>query len=56
VLGQEIATLVNEQKQAGYYEAKFNGVNQSSGVYFYRLSITDGNKTFQDIKKMVLMK
>ncbi len=56
VLGQEIATLVNEQKMPGYYEVRFNGTNQSSGVYFYQLSITGGSKTFQEIKKMVLMK
>ena len=56
VLGQEIATLVNGQKSAGYYEVKWNALQQSSGIYFYRLSITDGSKTFQDIKKMVLMK
>jgi photosystem II stability/assembly factor-like uncharacterized protein len=56
VLGQEIATLVNEQKSVGYYEVKWNALQQSSGIYFYQLSITDGSKTFQDIKKMVLMK
>ncbi len=56
VLGQEIATLVNEQKSSGYYEVKWNALQQSSGIYFYELSITDGSKTFQDIKKMVLMK
>jgi hypothetical protein len=56
VLGQEIATLVNEQKSAGYYEVKWNALQQSSGIYFYQLSITDGSKTFQDMKKMVLMK
>ena len=56
VLGQEIATLVNEQKSAGYYEVKWNALQQSSGIYFYKLSITDGSKTFRDIKKMVLMK
>ncbi|MGA3286165.1 MAG: fibronectin type III domain-containing protein [Bacteroidota bacterium] len=56
VLGQEITTLVNEQKSSGYYEVKWNALQQSSGIYFYRLSITDGSKTFQDIKKMVLMK
>ena len=56
VLGQEIATLVNEQKQSGYYEVKWNALQQSSGIYFYQLSITDGSKKFQEIKKMVLMK
>jgi len=56
VLGQEIATLVNEQKTAGYYETKFNGMDQSSGIYFYQLSVTGSNKTFKEIKKMILMK
>jgi hypothetical protein len=56
VLGQEIATLVNGQKSAGYYEVKWNALQQSSGIYFYQLSITDGSKAFQDTKKMVLMK
>jgi hypothetical protein len=56
VLGQEITTLVNEQKSSGYYEVKWNALQQSSGVYFYQLSITDGSKAFQEIKKMVLMK
>jgi hypothetical protein len=56
VLGQEIATLVHEQKSAGYYEVKWNAQRQSSGVYFYQLSVSDGSKTFKDIKKMVLMK
>jgi hypothetical protein len=56
VLGQEIATLVNERKPSGYYEVKWNAMQQSSGVYFYQLSVTDGSKTFQDIKKMVLLK
>jgi hypothetical protein len=56
VLGQEITTLVNEQKSSGYYEVKWNALQQSSGVYFYQLSITDGSKVFQEIKKMVLMK
>jgi hypothetical protein len=56
VLGQEITTLVHEQKSAGYYEVKWNAQRQSSGVYFYQLSVSDGSKTFKDIKKMVLMK
>jgi hypothetical protein len=56
VLGQEITTLVNEHKSTGYYEVKWNALQQSSGIYFYQLSITNGSKTFQDIKKMVLLK
>ncbi len=57
VLGNEIATLVNEEKPAGSYEVEFSvGQNSilslSSGVYFYTLSA--GN--FRETKKMILMK
>ena len=52
VLGREVATLVNEEKTAGTYEAIFNASNLSSGVYFYRLE-ADG---FIETKKMVLLK
>ncbi len=51
-LGREIQTLVNENKNAGNYSISFNGVNLSSGIYFYKLKA--GN--FTSIKKMVLMK
>ena len=37
VLGREVATLVNGELPAGTYQARFDGGNQSSGVYFYRL-------------------
>ena len=37
VLGNEIATLVNEEKPAGNYEVNFDASKFSSGVYFYKL-------------------
>jgi hypothetical protein len=37
VLGQEVATLVNDVKQAGVYRVTFDASRLSSGVYFYRL-------------------
>lgn len=52
LIGKEVATLVNEMKQPGYYEAKFNGNNLASGVYFYKIEAGD----FIAVKKMVLMK
>jgi hypothetical protein len=63
VMGNEIATLVNEELPAGEYEVEFNAVshsglpsggvrNLSSGVYFYQL--TAG--TFFEAKKMILAK
>lgn len=50
--GKEVMTLVNGMKQAGNYEAKFDGSNIASGVYFYKLEAGD----FTDVKKMVLVK
>lgn len=51
-LGEEIATLVNEHKQPGYYTVKWDASGIPSGVYFYRL--TAGSLI--SIKKLVLMK
>ncbi len=52
ILGKEIATLVNENKTAGYYEAKFSGNNLTTGVYFYKLKINE--HTF--VRSMLLAK
>jgi len=52
VLGNEITTLVNEEKPVGRYEVKFNGDGLTSGIYFYQLLA--GN--FVETKKMVLIK
>ncbi len=38
VLGNEIATLVNEEKPAGSYEVEFDATDLPSGVYFYQLN------------------
>lgn len=52
ILGQEMATLVDGDLQAGYYEAKWDARNLSTGVYIYRLS----SKDFVQTKKMILLK
>jgi hypothetical protein len=52
VLGNEIETLVNEEKSAGNYSVEFNAANLPSGVYFYRLIAGD----FTSTKKMLLLK
>ncbi|MBI4547589.1 MAG: T9SS type A sorting domain-containing protein [Ignavibacteriae bacterium] len=52
VLGQEVATLVNEKQEAGRYEVEFDGSKLSSGVYFYRF--VAGN--FVDTKKLLLVR
>jgi len=52
VLGNEIAVLVNEEKQSGTYNVEFNAEGLSSGVYYYKL--TAGNYIFT--KKMMVVK
>ena len=52
VLGNEVITLVNEQKQAGRYEMLFNASNISSGVYYYQIS----SGSFTQTRKLMLMK
>jgi len=52
ILGNEIATLVNEEKAVGNYEIEFNGGNLSSGVYFYKMR----TGSFIDTKKFILIK
>ena len=52
VLGSEVATLVNEFKNAGSYNVSFNAENLSSGVYYYKLK----SGTFVETKKMILLK
>ena len=52
VLGNEVASLVNEEKPAGSYKISFDASGLSSGVYYYRL--TSGS--FFESKKMILLK
>ncbi|MBK7629456.1 MAG: T9SS type A sorting domain-containing protein [Ignavibacteriales bacterium] len=52
VLGNEVATLVNEYNPAGNYEVEFNANSLSSGIYFYRLQAG----SFIQTKKMILIK
>jgi hypothetical protein len=52
VLGNEILTLINEDKPKGYYKIEFNASNLSSGIYYYQMQ-TDG---FIQTKKMILLK
>jgi hypothetical protein len=52
VLGEEVASLVNEEKAAGSYKVNFDGANLASGVYFYTLRAGG----FTATKKMLLTK
>jgi len=52
ILGNEVTTLVNEEKQPGVYEVEFDASNLSSGIYVYQLKTGD----FISIKKMVVLR
>lgn len=75
IMGREIEVLVNERQNAGTYEVEFSAtgggtnyprlssgeaVGQASGVYFYKLIVTDAsaplNTSFVETKKMMLIK
>jgi hypothetical protein len=65
VLGNEVATLVDEFKPAGRFKVEFNADNLSSGVYYYQLKIVDlstfnsnvkTGQGFIETKKMIIMK
>lgn len=52
ILGNEVATLVDEEKPAGTYEVEFKAENLASGVYVYRLQTQD----YTNAKKMILIR
>jgi hypothetical protein len=52
ILGNEVATLVDEQKQPGIYEVEFDGNTLSSGIYFYTLQ----SGSYFTSRKMLLLK
>jgi hypothetical protein len=63
LLGQEVATLVEGVREAGFYTQQWNGHNQygnqvATGVYFYRIEAkpADGGAPFTSLKKMLLIK
>jgi hypothetical protein len=56
-IGREIANLVNEQQEPGYYQKVFNASRYASGMYIYRLVATDeNNKQHVYQKKMMLLR
>ena len=52
ILGREVATLVNEEKEAGTYAAVWNATNAASGVYFYQIQAG----SFASVKKLLLLR
>jgi hypothetical protein len=60
ILGQAVATLVDEVQDAGYYSVTWNGESAASGIYFYRITAggtsRDHRGEFTDTKRMLLLK
>jgi len=60
ILGNEVATLVNEEKPAGTYEVEFSAKGGlASGIYFYKLQVypaVSGAGIFIETKKLMLLK
>ena len=52
LLGNEITSLIDEQKPSGTYEVIWNAGNQPSGIYFYKIEANNFSKTM----KMILLK
>lgn len=53
LLGQEVATLVNEEQPAGYYDKQFDAQGLPSGIYIYRIITSSG---FNETRKMLLLR
>jgi hypothetical protein len=51
-IGEEVASLVNEEQDKGYHKIDFNASTLASGVYFYQLKAGE----YKAVKKMILMK
>ncbi|MBE2216820.1 MAG: T9SS type A sorting domain-containing protein [Ignavibacteria bacterium] len=54
--GKEVATLVNGELDGGYYSARFDGTNISSGIYFYRFTAVNADQNFTETKRLILIK
>mgnify|MGYP001372695842 CR=1 FL=1 len=52
LLGEEVSTVIEGERKAGFHTAQFDGSHLSSGVYFYKLSSNDWTLT----KKLILLK
>lgn len=52
IMGNELKTLVSTRQRAGYYDVQFDGLNLTSGVYFYSLKAGE----YKSTKKMMLIK
>jgi len=55
-VGQEMATLMNQQQAAGKQNLQFDGSKLQQGIYNLKIMVSNGNNKFSEIRKIVLMK
>lgn len=55
-LGEEVAILLNEEKDAGKYSLRFNAQELPSGVYLYKLNASGSSGEYNFVKKFILLK
>ncbi|TAK60147.1 MAG: T9SS type A sorting domain-containing protein, partial [Bacteroidetes bacterium] len=60
MIGEEVADVINGEKEQGSYEINWNAADQPSGVYIYRLTVMDATnrskEAFVEVRKMLLIK
>ena len=52
LMGREVATLVNDERSAGFHTISWDASELATGIYFYRLEVNG----FTDVKKMLFLK
>jgi hypothetical protein len=59
-IGEVVAILVDEVHEEGFHDIQFNAAIYKSGVYFYRIQISDASsgasQSFIETKKMILLR
>jgi hypothetical protein len=57
VIGEEVATLVNEKLEEGIYNYEFEAAELNSGIYFYTIDVIEANGSkYSSTKKMMVIK
>ena len=57
ILGQRVATVVNQPLHAGFHRVIWNGSSLSSGIYFYRITVqSNGELVFKELRKAVMIR
>jgi flagellar hook assembly protein FlgD len=53
-LGREVVTLVNASRTAGVHYTDFDASRLQKGLYYYRITVTAGQKAWVQTRKMIV--